>query len=217
MSAKEQVLGLPELFERILLNLSTLELLLAQGVDHHFHNTIQDTPSLRQKLFLEPMRTNRPLEEVRLEVNPLIVTTELEGPAGNDNDAPRIDLLIKDEFLVVKAFPCRVGGRTPTYVHGSWRKMYLIQPPIEAYIHFHHTGGGNSAMYTFTSGFLGYAKVPAGSTMESIVRDSMYQGVFGRGPIMHMPDADCPNECRIKRGAMQERMLQDRGYGSPSY
>ncbi|KAJ5788514.1 hypothetical protein N7457_003504 [Penicillium paradoxum] len=68
------VFFLPELVERILINLDMRELLLAQRVSRRWNDIILSSPTLQNKLFFTPARIcPQSQENLAVEINPLLL------------------------------------------------------------------------------------------------------------------------------------------------
>lgn len=175
MSAIDQVIGLPELLEQILLHLSMRELLLVQAVDTRFRSTIQHTASLRRKLWLDPRSTRA--TGVRFMANPLIMAPRAIylGPGE------QLTLYIRAKLLKVQ----NNGNRVARYPEGSWQHMFVLQPPNEARVWFHNTGD-----HILPDGFLGNASIPAGFRMGDLVGNTTLPGLELTGPVLHRLHSD---------------------------
>ncbi|KAF2488882.1 hypothetical protein BU16DRAFT_531927 [Lophium mytilinum] len=143
MSSSSRVFAIPELFELILLQLPMRDLLLASQISKAFHATITTSPALQSALFLRPMSTFPPRQDVsEFQINPLLDVTF----PGFLSDAPNIPA--EEWDLHFNHFPNppapNDGSSTALYFRSawslqpeafarkeaSWRRMLVCQPPV---------------------------------------------------------------------------------------
>ncbi|KAJ2904649.1 hypothetical protein MKZ38_007485 [Zalerion maritima] len=164
------LLFVPECLETVLLELDQRTLLtLAQRVCKTWHDKIHTSPSLRKKLFLQPLSKILPSEpdsEART-VNPLLAEVfpaffaSLVPPnLGNRVSASAALIPPKDRFL-------RRGA--------SWRAM-LVEYPIRRKIGYIENRGMCEQSY-----YSGVLEVPEGATMGKLY-DLAYSKALGSQP-----------------------------------
>ncbi|KAK4546922.1 hypothetical protein LTR36_001654 [Oleoguttula mirabilis] len=153
--ASERLLATTELLELILLKLSMRDLLLAQRVSRRFQQVTEASLSIRRALFFEPNAVVRGTDEGRPEVNPLFwrstwsELSELSCGAvvfNDEADAFAVgfrgltEVSTKGEeggeawHACLAISPVVEADRDDDapkryYLYGSWRRMYLTQPP----------------------------------------------------------------------------------------
>lgn len=132
-SAMEEVFAMPELLEAILLHLPLSQLLMtAQLVCSFFHETVADSPMLQQALFFMPTSMDKPYFS---RPNPMLThrinshfidERENRSPGVEDTKWP-FDGALKQlnwEEWIKKHRKYTVRG-------ASWRRMLVVQPPIQ--------------------------------------------------------------------------------------
>lgn len=132
----DQVLGIQELFEKILINMDPKTLLLAQRVSLHWEYTIKNTSELQVKLFMKPSKNDDDAVSMCLELDSLCVHGDegyavlnpllLSPSAASEPDEARF-------LLRPKIIAAIDSGKVATH---SWARMLVSQPPPE-YFGFH--------------------------------------------------------------------------------
>ncbi|KAJ4370767.1 hypothetical protein N0V83_005289 [Neocucurbitaria cava] len=136
-SAREQVLGTPELLEAVLYQLCQIapqiELLRARIVSHGFRAAITSSPCIQQLLFL---RAERATKRESWRLNPLLskhFVPWFAGPLSDRWSMPTHKTLLLLDWMESKreAF---------LRAEASWRNMLVVQPPPEqlSIIRFSH-------------------------------------------------------------------------------
>lgn len=132
----EQVLGIQELFEKILMNMDTKTLLLSQRVSLHWEYTIKITSDLQVKLFMKPAQNDDDAVAMCLEFDSICVH-------GDEGYAVLNPLLLlpsaasepdQAQFILrPKIIAAIDSGKLATHF---WARMLASQPPPE-YFGFH--------------------------------------------------------------------------------
>ena len=155
-SAVTTVLHVPELIEHILCQLPCTELLLAQRVCRFWHTTITNSPKIQKGLFLQPIKaalaentsflgSEKPIACTRAR---FLLHPDIEWLCMSQIPAQVIYDLIRDAkrkrplsnpFLGTlfpryinksrRAYQIDIGRLKNLPVDGSWRKMWVTQPP----------------------------------------------------------------------------------------
>jgi hypothetical protein len=135
-SSTQSVLGMPELFENILLYLHRRTLLTAaQLVSRHWHTTIVHSPALQRALFFQPW--------------PAIPSSSPSTAAGKEQQPypqPEVNPLLAAAFAMFfdgrpfqrdafELLPFAHGSEASCHdafmrVGASWRRMLTCQPPV---------------------------------------------------------------------------------------
>ncbi|RMY55478.1 hypothetical protein D0865_04159 [Hortaea werneckii] len=136
--AAEQFFSMPELLEIMLLKLPVQDLLLAQQVCSHFKAVIEESPKIRQALFLEPEPVAGKKGAGTPKVNPLLTNESqlhrrrlIATNATFDcrrHEPINIMVRVKDEGVGIERKHTDCFLKHATYFsHGSWRKMLAVQ------------------------------------------------------------------------------------------
>jgi len=129
----------PELMEMILLQLPTIDLLHAQRVNQFAHSLVSSSPKLQRALFLLAEPTSDRLQKFegrqiigRPVANPLFGRC-LEYLGFHSNHRQSIFSLCNSTNTkcpgTLITFPNPASRQHNTDADGSWRRMYLTQPP----------------------------------------------------------------------------------------
>jgi len=132
-SAMEEVLAMPELLEAILLHLPLSQILMtAQLVSPFFHETITDSPMLQQALFFMPASMDKPYLS---KPNPMLT----HGANSRFIDERENRYLGTEDtkwpsdgaFKQLNWEEWTRKHRKYTVRGASWRRMLVVQPPIQ--------------------------------------------------------------------------------------
>ena len=153
MAASDKVFCITELLEHILLEASTRDVLLAQRVSRTFRATITQSLPLQRKLFLVPTSPPASWESDDIRVNDLLcaffntkprdIKTLLAKAPQLESTPERARWRVvqcrlqasKTPYLAVQLEPTHPSiGRLEELRTPSWKRMYLTQPALPAFV-----------------------------------------------------------------------------------
>ncbi|ORY13921.1 hypothetical protein BCR34DRAFT_249237 [Clohesyomyces aquaticus] len=130
------VLSVFELLEQILLNLSMLDLLLAQAVCMRWHTVIQTSPRIQRALYFLPREVPPSPTPADFKPNPVLAAAfadnfEFSKPMGLYHIWQRNPKAPKEfctEILLHNTMDS--WEEAIKYKNASWKRMLVIQPPV---------------------------------------------------------------------------------------
>jgi len=142
LSAMDEVLSMPELLEAILLHLPLSQILMtAQLVSPFFRETITDSPMLQQALFFMPASMDKPYLS---RPNPMLTHRAnshfIDERENRSSTTENTKWPSDGAFKQLNWEEWTKKHRKYTVRGASWRKMLVVQPPIQELEFFSREG-----------------------------------------------------------------------------